>query len=188
MFLALGAFLMSIFVGGDSAPKSTTKTRHAETIPVRELAVIDGDTLQFKGHRPLRLQQINAPAISHCYARQSQVRLAELVGTDGTLTANFDPKLPSARYGRTMVYLDKNHHDIGAQLVLGGYARPLVIAHQHGVHAKQLFAAQASARQHKRGLWESCPRSQWPSTKAGPERKPRTSSPGDGRSPTSAAG
>jgi micrococcal nuclease len=92
-----------------------------------------------------------------CFGRQASAANHRLVdGRDVRLVADREAR---DRYGRTLAYVYRvtDGRFVNAELVRGGYARPLSIAPNVRFAARFDDLARA-ARQSGRGLWSACAR------------------------------
>jgi len=125
-------------------------------------AVHDGDTLTYacnSTRTTVRLMEIDAPEASQPHGAQSTRALSRLcLGRVATIT-------PSGldRYGRTLARVQCNHRDASLHQVRGGHAW----AFDRYLTDPAIKAAEADARQHRRGLWrQSSPTPPWDYRKA----------------------
>lgn len=120
-----------------------------QTLTGRMVNVHDGDTITVldadKAQHRVRLEGIDAPEIGQPFGTVARDRLAALVkGKSVTLHAH-----GRDRYGRTLATVDAEGRDVATQLVTEGLSWHYVRYSDD----KALAAAEADARQHRRGLW-----------------------------------
>ncbi len=124
-------------------------------------SVTDGDTLRLADGRRLRLAGINTPEIgrdgkaSEPWAQAARRELLALVDDEPLqLKVGADPR---DHYGRTLGYLFDSHgRSVEAQLLQAGLGYAIVIPPNDAL-AECYLAAEADARQSRRGLWQSDP-------------------------------
>jgi len=131
--------------------------------PTRESATIerngDGDTLDVRGGKRVRLVQIDAPELGEgeCYARESQRELERLAPRGTRVELEADPRLDDVdRYGRLLRYVHATDANLNVELVRKGAAAPYFRGGDEGRYADELLAAVDEARQENRGMWGSC--------------------------------
>lgn len=130
------------------------------------LHVIDGDTVDLLiGRRTetARLLGIDTPetvkpgAPVDCFGPEASARTKALLppGTEVRLTRDVEVR---DRFDRLLVYVVRAEDDlfVNRVLVSDGYARTLSIA-PNDAHRADLEAAEADARDRRRGLWGRCP-------------------------------
>ncbi len=77
------------------------------------------------------------------------------------IAVELDPALDHVdRFGRTLAYVEKNGTNINIQLVRQGAAAPWFFHGDQGRYASTFLQAAHEAKQHRRGLWSACPRTQ----------------------------
>src|SRR5262245_34070256 len=94
----------------ESAPPSASAeaTHDARGTRVVVATVVDGDTIELRNGRRVRLLQIDTPELgSHeCYAREAAAALRELLPAGSVVRLTADPKLDRLdRYGRLLRYV-----------------------------------------------------------------------------------
>lgn len=117
---------------------------------------VDGDTLVLADHRSVRLIGINSPELGRDgradepLAREAKAHLQRLI--DGrTLTLDYEVERYD-RYGRTLAHVLANNDDVQLAQLRAGLA--FAIAVPPNVRATaQYLAAEATARQQRRGVW-----------------------------------
>ncbi len=127
--------------------------------PAQELSciverVVDGDTINCRGGRRVRLLLIDTPELNQApYGRAARAYLLEQVSVGSAVTLETDVQLED-RYGRTLAHVKKaNGESVNAAMLRAGYA--VVLVYPPNVkHVDRYRAIQDSARVAKRGLWE----------------------------------
>lgn len=112
------------------------------------VSIHDGDTitiLQNKEQTKVRLFGIDAPEKKQDYGQRSKQFLASLVAGQ---VVEVEPK-GKDRYRRTLGIIHFKGQDINAQMVLNGYAWAYV------KYSKMYVDQEKTARENKRGLWQS---------------------------------
>jgi micrococcal nuclease len=130
----------------------------------RVTAVVDGDTLDVAWagrservrllgvdtpetvdpHRPVGCYGPEASAFTHRRLQGREVRL------------DFDRQRRD-RYGRLLAYVEVDGRRFNDELLIGGYARVLVIP-PNGRHGRAMLDEELAARAAGRGLWSVCAR------------------------------
>ena len=147
-----GALLFLALICG--APL-TSAAPGAETVHVR--SVTDGDTVTLTDGRHVRLIGVNAPETAHDgrpaepLAYAARERLAALIGT-GTLTLEFEAERRD-HYGRELAHLWLPDGRLAQDdLLERGLAAAIAVPPNIG-YLERYLAAEAGARQARRGLW-----------------------------------
>jgi endonuclease YncB( thermonuclease family) len=136
--------------------------------------VIDGDTIELRNGKRVRLVQIDAPELGQgeCYGRESSAVLAEILPRGARITLEADPGLDQVdRDGRLLRYVFKGDQNVNLLLARHGGASVWFFQGERGRYAKQLLRATKRAKSAGRGLWGACP-----GTKLTPEQAIETSS------------
>ena len=121
------------------------------------VGIADGDTVRVRlaSGRVERVRYIgiDAPERGTCFSARATAFNARLVaGRDVRLVQDAEPR---DRYGRLLAYVYAGDALVNAELLRGGYAKPLVV--RPNVRFADRFARLASeAREAGRGLWASC--------------------------------
>jgi micrococcal nuclease len=121
--------------------------------------VVDGDTIRVRlpSGRVERVRYIgvDTPETGACFAREARAFNARSVGgRDVRLVPDVEAR---DRYGRLLAYVHAGDVDVGAELLRGGYAEPLVVP-PNDRRAARFAALAADARSAGRGLWSACAR------------------------------
>jgi len=119
----------------------------------------DGDTLDLRDGRRVRLVQIDASELGEgeCYARASLTELGQLAPRGSRIELARDPRLDDVdRYGRLLRYATVNGANVNVELVRRGAAAPYFFRGERGRLAGELLDAVADARAAGRGMWSSC--------------------------------
>jgi endonuclease YncB( thermonuclease family) len=143
---ALGVIAAAVS-GGESLPRVTS--------------VADGDTLRVSTGDRVRLVQIDTPELGgrECYSLAAATELKRLVPPGTPVLLEPDSRLDRVdRYGRLLRYVWKGDVNVNQELVRRGAATVYFFRGDRGKYASRLLAAQAEARQARRGLWGACPR------------------------------
>jgi micrococcal nuclease len=156
-FLAVAAVLLLRSPGGGDSGGGATVGR--------VVRVVDGDTIRVRlGARVERVRYIGVDTPEsvkpgtpvQCFAKAASSANARLVaGQEVRLVVDAEER---DRYGRLLayVYRARDGRFVNAELVEGGYARPLTIP--PNVRYAARFASLArDAREADRGLWRACP-------------------------------
>lgn len=116
--------------------------------PAKVVKISDGDTitvLNGKEQTKVRLYGIDAPEKKQDYGQKSRQFLASLIAGQ---VVEVEPK-GKDRYKRTLGIIHYKDQDINAQMVLNGYAWAYV------KYSKMYVDQEKTARENKRGLWQS---------------------------------
>ena len=119
----------------------------------------DGDTLDVREGRRVRLVQIDAPELGEgeCYAHESRRELEQLAPRGGRVELEADPRLDDTdRYGRLLRYVHTTDANLNVELVRRGAAAPYFRGGDEGTYADELLSAVEEARLASRGMWGSC--------------------------------
>ena len=159
--LALALWLLvHAWVGGGSGGPAAPAAGSSMRAPV--VRVVDGDTIlaSVNGRDEyIRYIGIDTPETVkpdtpvQCYGPKSSDENHRLVGGQ-TVRLSFDQELRDD-YGRLLAYVYLGRRLVNAELVRGGYARPLQIA-PNTAHAALFQRLAATAAKHGRGLWGAC--------------------------------
>ena len=140
----------------DFAAIPETAKPHLRCI-AKVMKVLSGERIEVEGGHPIRLIGVDAPqpplAWSPDKARKARIRLAELV-SGKTVTLTFDNDFKDGHFDTLAYVWDEKGQLINAQLLTEGLARALETV-PNLKQAPALRAAEAEARQHRRGLWAS---------------------------------
>jgi micrococcal nuclease len=146
----------------ESAPPSASAgaTHDARGTRAVVAAVVDGDTIELRNGRRVRLLQIDTPELgSHeCYAREAAEALRKILpaGTEVRLTA--DRKLDRRdRYGRLLRYVFEGNRNVNLTLVEQGAASVWFYQGDRGRYATRLMRMARAAKADAIGLWGACP-------------------------------
>lgn len=155
--LLTGAFFIVWLSAQPAFADACKLAGRSEPVSVRH--VIDGDTVELKDGRRLRLIGINAPEIgrrgqsSEPFAQAARRRLQQLIESKSLLLSV--GQQPKDRYGRTLGHLfASDGNNLEAQLLREGLGYALAVPPNidlvtcHGV-------AEREARQRSAGLWRS---------------------------------
>jgi micrococcal nuclease len=121
------------------------------------LRVTDGDTIRVRldggGVERVRYIGIDTPERGRCFARQATAANARLLGRRIRLEYDADRR---DRYGRLLAYVrGRGGRMVNAELVRGGFAKPLTVA-PNVRQAARLGRLARGARRAGRGLWRAC--------------------------------
>jgi micrococcal nuclease len=151
---------------GDGGDAGATTLAAGSSHAARVVRVVDGDTILVAlGGREERVRYIGVdtpesvkPGVRvQCYAKAAAHENARLLaGGAVTLVAGADPR---DRYGRLLAYVYRRPDQllVNAELLRGGYARPLTIAPNDEM-ASRFRTLARQARGAGRGLWSACAR------------------------------
>jgi len=116
--------------------------------------VVDGDTIHCRGGLKVRLIGIDSPerdqGLTFTAARAA---LAELLPDTGAVWLEHDVA-PTDRYGRTLAYVWAGKNLVNEQMLERGWA-VLYTVPPNVRYVDRFQAAEAAAREARRGLWES---------------------------------
>ncbi|AOE87857.1 thermonuclease family protein [Pseudomonas sp. TCU-HL1] len=125
--------------------------------------VVDGDTLRLIDGRSVRLIGLNAPELARKgrkaepYAEAARKRLDELVRVSGGRVQMRVGREPKDRYGRTLAHLyDSRGRNLEERLLVEGLAFHVAIA-PNAALSECHAAAERTARQAGRGIWQRPP-------------------------------
>ncbi|MGL6279747.1 MAG: thermonuclease family protein [Gaiella sp.] len=142
---------------GAAAASGGTDGRASAAIVSR---VIDGDTLDLRDGRRVRLLQVDTPEVGtgECYSRKARTQLVALAPPGGRVVLEVDPALNRVdRYGRVLRYLRVGGLNVNLELVRRGAAAPYFYRGEQGRYAAALLRAARASRAGGRGLWGACP-------------------------------
>lgn len=121
--------------------------------------VIDGDTLRLTRGESVRLIGVNAPEINHRTKNASEPlalaakdALARLIRQGGSAVQLLPGRESHDRYGRVLAYVRTDQGLLNEALLRQGMGFVALLAPNDGL-ADCLLAAEASARQARRGVW-----------------------------------
>ena len=144
--------------GSSGADDDTASLELFDAAPVVVLRVTDGDTLQLRDGRRIRLVQIDAPEIDECFATASTRMLARRLPAGTRVLIARDPTLDGRDdYGRLLRYVFVLPLNVNVELVREGSAVPYFFRGRRGTNADELLDAAREARRERRGLWGACP-------------------------------
>jgi endonuclease YncB( thermonuclease family) len=121
--------------------------------------VADGDSLELRDGRGVRLLQVDAPERGECHHDESGRALKRLAPSGQEVRLESDPMLDKRdQHGRLLRYLHVRGENVNVALVAQGAAAPYFFRGERGRYAAALLRAARSARVARRGLWGVCPR------------------------------
>jgi len=137
-------------------PESTPTQRQARR--ARVLAVVDGDTLELRSGKRVRLVQIDAPEASgECFGAQAGRALSRMLPPGTRVQLERDPLLDNGdRYGRLLRYVHKGGTNVNLELIRRGAASVWYFDGDRGRYADVLLEAARKARRSGRGAWGAC--------------------------------
>jgi endonuclease YncB( thermonuclease family) len=126
--------------------------------PARVDRVVDGDTIELRNGRRVRLVQIDAPEASgECFGAEAGAMLGSILPPGTRVTLEGDPALDDVdRFGRLLRYVRKGRANVNLQLVKRGAASVWFFDGDRGRYADRLLEAARSARDRERGAWGAC--------------------------------
>ena len=122
--------------------------------------VIDGDTIELKSGKRVRLVQIDSPepAYGECFAQRSTKILSAILPAGTKVKLEADPALDKKDdFGRLLRYVHKGKKNVNIVLVRRGAATVWFYEGDQGAYAKQLLKRSEEAMNANRGLWGACP-------------------------------
>ena len=159
--LALGGWMLAH--GWLSGPQAARETPAAgSSVRARVVRVVDGDTIVASvdgDDEYVRYIGIDTPETVkpdtpvQCYGPQASNENHRLVEGE-TVRLSFDREVRDD-YGRLLAYVHLGKRFVNAELVRGGYARPLRIA-PNTARAAELRRLATRAAKDGRGLWGAC--------------------------------
>lgn len=160
VFLGVTAVAAAALLGAAVSPARSedSATRAAGAAIVAW--VVDGDTLDLRDGRRVRLLQVDTPEIGtgECYSHKARAELVALSPPGTSVTLEVDPALDRVdRYGRILRYLGAAGRNLNVELVRRGAAAPYFYRGERGAYAAVLLGGARAARAAKRGLWGACP-------------------------------
>lgn len=140
-----------LLVACTSEPTSDPGSEPGSTVVV---AVLDGDTLDVRlpdGRTDrVRLLGVNAPEDGECFSTEAAAELERLVGDEAVVLV--PDESDRDRYDRLLRYVEVGGHDVGADLVDGGFA-VVRVSEPDVAREAELRRREAAARDAGRGLW-----------------------------------
>lgn len=138
-----------------ASPTSSAPTVGLPDAGTVVVEVVDGDTLDVMlpggDEERVRIIGINAPERDECLADGATAALRRLVaGAEVELVADRSDR---DRYGRLLRYVEVGGEDVGVALVRGGHA-VVRVSEPDTARVAPLRAAEAEARDGRRGLWD----------------------------------
>jgi len=122
--------------------------------------VVDGDTIELRSGRRVRLVQIDAPEgdQGECYADEATDALRAILPKGTSVRLEADPRLDQLDgYGRLLRYVVKGEQNVNLLLVRRGAATVWFYHGDRGAYATALLRGAQRARAAGRGLWGACP-------------------------------
>ena len=140
---------------GPSRSQSSPKPRRGTA---RVTRIIDGDTLDLRNGRTIRLVQIDAPESSgECYGEQAGGVLSRILPIGSTVSLERDPSLDDVdAYGRLLRYVRKGRTNVNHELVRRGAASVWFYDGDQGRYADRLLGTARKAKAAGRGAWGTC--------------------------------
>jgi len=143
------------------SPTPTATPQPAPDGSVRISRVIDGDTIELEGGARVRFIGVDTPEVVdsrtavQCFGPEASAYTKQLLA--GGFVVLKKDITDTDKYGRLLryVYLPDGTF-VNLKLVADGYAYASTYP-PDVAHAKEIAAAQNTARAESRGLWESCP-------------------------------
>ena len=123
-------------------------------------AVVDGDTIELRNGKRVRLVQIDAPEAGEgeCYSRRSTEALREILPVGAEIRLVADPKLDKRdRFGRLLRYVFEGKTNVNLALVRQGAASVWFVDGDRGRYANRLLRTAEAAQANEVGLWGACP-------------------------------
>lgn len=157
---SLALLLLALAACGETSPAVAPPVEAATVSRVG-----DGDTLDLRDGRRVRLVQIDSPELGQgeCYAVEARRELLVLAGPGTRVTLERDPELDDRdRYRRLLRYVLVGERVVNVELVRRGAATPYFRGGDEGAYARSLLDAVAEARASRRGMWGAC-RVEWSS-------------------------
>jgi endonuclease YncB( thermonuclease family) len=153
----MGAFfLLIVLLSLPLAAYTCAVDRVDETVQVRY--VFDGDTVELKDGRRIRLLGINTPEIDHGQghdeplAREARRALQAMLADAGTIALRYGERRHD-HYGRTLAHvIVDDRRDVQLALLEQGLAAAIAIS-PNLWHQDCYAAAEQRARQRQRGIW-----------------------------------
>lgn len=146
----------------DTAPSATAPATGGKPGGRRAVvaAVIDGDTIELRNGKRVRLVQIDAPEAGEgeCYSRRSTEALREILPVGAEIRLVADPKLDKRdRFGRLLRYVFEGKTNVNLALVRQGAASVWFVDGDRGRYANRLLRTAEAAKAEGLGLWGACP-------------------------------
>jgi endonuclease YncB( thermonuclease family) len=129
--------------------------------------VVDGDTVELRDGRRVRLVQIDTPEVYfgvECYGRIASARAKALLPPGTPVRLQAEPATDRVdQYGRLLRYVVRARDglNVNLKLVTIGAAAPYFYDHRRGRYANLLEARTTRARTKKLGLWRACPHTRY---------------------------
>jgi endonuclease YncB( thermonuclease family) len=120
--------------------------------------VADGDSLELRDGRRVRLLQIDAPERGECHHDASGRALDRLAAPGQAVQLETDPLLDERdEHERLLRYVHVRGRNVNLALVAQGDAAPYLFRNERGRYAGALLRAAEAARADRRGFWGMCP-------------------------------
>jgi endonuclease YncB( thermonuclease family) len=147
------SFLLTVVACAEDTPPADSERPRAVV-----KFVADGDSLELRDGRGVRLLQIDAPERGECHYEASGRALERLARSGQDVRLEADPALDQRdRHGRLLRYLHAHGRNVNVALVVQGAAAPYLFRGQRGRYAGALLRAARAARTARRGFWGACP-------------------------------
>lgn len=141
----------------DGGQSSTDSSPTARPRAVRVARVLDGDTIDLRNGKRVRLVQIDSPETGECYGNQAGRVLSKILPAGANVVLERDPVLDDVdRYGRLLRYVSKGGTNVNLVLVKRGTASVWFFDGDRGRYADRLIAAARQAKAGTRGAWGAC--------------------------------
>jgi endonuclease YncB( thermonuclease family) len=145
-----------MLLAASCADDSTPPAVEASSAVVKFVA--DGDSLELRDGRGVRLLQIDAPERGECHYEPSGRALERLARSGQEVRLEADPALDQRdQHGRLLRYLHARGRNVNLALVAQGAAAPYLFRGERGRYAGALLQAARTARADRRGFWGACP-------------------------------
>ena len=139
----------------DLPPTSATAVGSA-TAGLTVTGIVDGDTVTLSDGREARLLGIDSPEHGDCgFTEASQFARTTLLGKKVQVAADPTQARIDA-YGRSLLYVVVDGRDYSTAIADTGWATQYVFADKPVRKAAAIAAAEAAARQARRGIWGGC--------------------------------
>ncbi len=149
------AFFIFSIVAGALTGSVFAATAENETLSLRVVRVVDGDTIWTEGGEQVRYIGIDTPETGESFYKEARLKNLELVGVGGVVEAVVCKDEPRDRYGRLLAWIYVDGVDVAGEILKAGLARRLMIPPCGRLKAGKYRAIERDARSRGVGIWDA---------------------------------